>query len=244
METNLLTQKIGRIVADDFRTASVFSNFGIDFCCKGGITLEEACKNHDVIPERLISDLESITKEPHAFGYHDMNLEELVNHVLDIHHVYVKDALPILQTFLEKLCKVHGERHPELFDIREEMMAIKNELEQHMQKEERILFPFLIALHRANSDGFPLSLPHFKHVENPITMMEEEHEMAGDRLRKISTLTNAYTPPAGACQTYRVTFEMLQEFENDLHTHIHLENNMIFPQSIELHNKFFASKLS
>lgn len=234
---NLLSKKVGRIVADDFRTAAVFSNRGIDFCCSGGITLKEACEVNQVSSEAVVEELNKLDGDLKVTTFKNMNQEELINHVVNTHHLYVTNALPVLKAYLDKLCKVHGERHPELFEIRDEFDSASNELTMHMKKEEMILFPYLIAMYRAEKDNYPLSPPHFGHVGNPIKLMEEEHDTEGARFRRINKLSSGYTPPPGACQTYKVAYAMLREFESDLHTHIHIENNLIFPIARKMYDK-------
>jgi regulator of cell morphogenesis and NO signaling len=142
--------------------------------------------------------------------------------------------------FLDKLCKVHGDRHPELFRIHELFVGCAQELAQHMKKEELMLFPFIRKMVDASITGRPLDQPHFGTVQNPVAMMMHEHDGEGERFREIASLTDNYNPPADACNTYRVTFAMLKEFEEDLHKHIHLENNILFPASVELEKKIMS----
>lgn len=225
-------QTIGEIVAQDFRTASVFQSHGIDFCCKGGRTINEVCESKDMTAQALLQELESATTSSEAptADYRNWPLDLLVDYVEKKHHRYVTAKLPELTQYLGKLCKVHGERHPELFEIRDEFAHVATELAFHMQKEEKILFPFVRKL---ATEKHP-ELPPFGTVENPIHMMMEEHSVEGDRFVKISTLSHQYSPPADGCTTYRVAFALLKEFEEDLHMHIHLENNIMFPRAIQL----------
>ena len=161
-------------------------------------------------------------------------MTDLVDHIVGVHHKYVETTIPALKFYLDKIAKVHGNNHPELLEIRDEFFKTADALTSHMKKEEFILFPYIKAMESARKNHFPLSPAHFGGIENPIAMMEEEHDTEGERFRKISALSNNYTPPSDACQTYKVAFAMLQEFENDLHTHIHLENNILFPESKEV----------
>ena len=238
---NVLEQPtIGEFVAKDFRTAAVFSKYGIDFCCKGNRTIEEACekKNLDFnqIEKEVIQLLES--KSDGAIDFKSWPSDLLIDYIEKTHHRYVEEKLTVLVAFLDKLCKVHGHNHPELFEINELFKGCASELAQHMQKEETVLFPFIKQLENAIRTGQAIEQPHFGTVENPIAMMKHEHENEGDRFVKITELTNNYTPPSDACNTYKVTFSMLQEFEQDLHKHIHLENNILFPKAIEMQNRF------
>lgn len=225
----LAEKKVGKIVADNFRTAKVFTEFGIDFCCKGGVKLSEACETRGLDTEKVIQELLPIFQTADATNYQGMGMKELVDHIVAVHHKYVGDTIPALKAYLDKINRVHGDRHPELEEIKALFFETADALTVHMKKEEFILFPYIKAMEDALKNDFPLSAPHFGHIDNPISMMEEEHDTEGERFRKISALSNTYTPPSDACQTYRVAFAMLQEFENDLHTHIHLENNILFP---------------
>ena len=231
---------IGEIVADDFRTAATFSKYSIDFCCKGHRTIEEVCKKRAIDEELLIAEIERTrTSEANqSFDYKTWPLDLLTDYIEKTHHRYVKEKTPVIFQFLNKLCNVHGERHPELFDINSLFSASAADLSAHMRKEEVILFPFIRKMKMAQIKGDFLEMPHFGTIENPIAMMKQEHNTEGDRFKKIAALTNNYSPPADACNTYKVTFAMLEEFENDLHKHIHMENNILFPKAISLEKKF------
>jgi len=236
----MINKNVSRIVAEDYRTAAVFSNYGIDFCCNGGISLEEVCKTKGIIPEQILFDLAEAGSLPSKTDYQSFSQEELIDHVVEVHHNYLRNTLPLLSRYLDKLCSVHGEKHPELFEIRNEFSQASTELTQHMEKEERVLFPYLVAMQQAIKNNYPLSPPHFGSVDNPMKVMEEEHQNEGERLRRIRNLSSDFNPPTGACQTYRVTYAMLKEFESDLHTHIHLENNIIFPRGRDMYNQLFS----
>jgi iron-sulfur cluster repair di-iron protein len=232
---SLTDKTIGEIVADDFRAAAVFKKYGIDFCCRGGRTIDEACDKKDVDKQSLINDLNAIPQgKGDQVDVSSWPLDLLANYIVRIHHQYVHDKTPILLQFLDKLCRVHGERHPELFEINRIFTESAHDLANHFEKEERVLFPFIGELVKSQQTGQPLETAHFGTVENPIAMMMHEHTVEGDRFAEIARLSNNYTPPADACNTYRVTFAMLQEFEEDLHRHIHLENNVLFPKAIAL----------
>jgi regulator of cell morphogenesis and NO signaling len=235
------TQKqIGQFVADDYRTASVFSKYGIDFCCKGHRTIEEVCTKNNIDSNDLLNDLEKIlsSNTDQSIDYRSWPLDLLAEYVEKKHHRYVEEKTPVIRQFLDKLCRVHGERHPELFKINELFTASTGELAAHMKKEELILFPFIKKMVKAQIDKGAILAPQFGTVENPIAMMMEEHENEGVRFRQISELTDNYNPPADACNTYKVTFAMLDEFEKDLHLHIHLENNILFPEAVKLEKAF------
>lgn len=241
MET-LEKTTIGEYVAKDFRTAAIFAKYGIDFCCKGNRTIEEACdkKGHD--SETILNEINAIlnTKNDNNIDFQSWPLDLLADYIEKTHHRYVEEKTQILLPFLDKLCRVHGASHPELFAINELFIGCAGELAQHMKKEELILFPFIKKMVKATLQDELVEQPHFGTVENPIAMMMHEHDAEGERFRKIAGLTNDYNPPADACNTYKVTFAMLQEFEQDLHKHIHLENNILFPKAVELEKKFSA----
>ncbi|HEY4617555.1 MAG TPA: iron-sulfur cluster repair di-iron protein [Flavobacterium sp.] len=233
---------IGEYVAQDFRTAALFSKYGIDFCCKGNRTIEEVCEKKEVSREDLLNQITEIlaTKNDSGIDFKSWPLDLLADYIEKTHHRYVEEKIPVLLQFLDKLCKVHGASHPELFEINELFKGCAGELTQHMKKEELILFPFIKKMVKATISDELIEQPPFGTVNNPIAMMMAEHEAEGDRFVKIATLTNNYTPPADACNTYKVTFSMLNDFEQDLHKHIHLENNILFPKAAALETTFKA----
>jgi len=231
---------IGEIVAQDFRAAAIFSKYGIDFCCKGHRSLDEVCEKKNIDEELLRQELDAVMKnaQSQSIDYKAWPLDLLADYVEKTHHRYVEEKTPALLQFLNKLCKVHGERHPELFEINQLFIGSAQDLAAHLKKEELILFPFIRKMVNAKIRQEYLQMPHFGTVENPVEMMKEEHEAEGERFRQIAELTDSYTPPADACSTYKVTFAMLQEFEADLHKHIHIENNILFPKAIALEKTF------
>ena len=231
---------VGEYVANDFRTAALFSKYGIDFCCKGNRTLEEVCAKKDINPVELEKEIQAVleTKNENTIDFKSWSPTLLIEYILEKHHSYVEEKIPVLLQFLEKLCKVHGERHPELFEINSLFKMSAGDLTQHMKKEELILFPFIQKMVKAQKENQPIQEPHFGTVENPIAMMKDEHSVEGERFDKIATLTDGFTPPEDACSTYKVTYQMLKEFEQDLHKHIHLENNILFPKAIRLQANF------
>ena len=233
---------IGEFVAKDFRTAAVFSKFGIDFCCKGNRTIEEASEKKGADSQTILAEIKTVleSKTDNSIDFKSWPLDLLADYIEKTHHRYVVEKTQVLLPFLSKLCKVHGAHHPELFEINELFIGCSGELAQHMKKEELILFPFIKKMVEATLTDKLISQPHFGTVENPIEMMKHEHENEGERFRKIALLTSNYVPPADACNTYKVTFAMLQEFEQDLHKHIHLENNILFPAAVALEKDFIA----
>ena len=230
------TTTIGEIVAADYRTAALFSQLGIDFCCKGHRTLEEVCTKKELNRETIQHELTSIMSknDDASVDFKSWEIDLLADYVEKTHHRYVEEKSQVLLTLLNKLCKVHGNNHPELFEINQLFLESAQDLAAHMKKEELILFPFIRKMVTAKRSGQPLERPHFGTVENPIAMMMHEHDTEGERFRKIAALTENYNPPADACTTYRTAFSMLDHFEKDRHKHIHLENNILFPSAQQM----------
>lgn len=232
-------QIIGKLVAKDYRTASVFNKFGIDFCCQGNRTIAEACSAKQIDTVKVIDDLNfAIQNDANdSVDYASWPLDLLLDYIEKKHHRYVEKTIATLQPYLKKICKVHGEKHPELFQINDLFNASVRELITHMKKEEQVLFPYVRKMVKAEEQGLKLDSPQFGNVQNPIEMMMNEHNTEGERFREISMISDGYTPPKDACNTYLVTFALLKEFETDLHLHIHLENNILFPKAVELECK-------
>lgn len=230
---------IGELVAQDYRAASIFKKYGIDFCCQGNRTIQDACEAKNIDASSVLVDLNEANKASTAssIDYQSWPLDLLVDYIEKKHHRYVEDKTQEIKPYLDKICRVHGGRHPELLEINNLFNEAAGELAAHMKKEELILFPFIRKIAKAKQENAKLEAPHFGTVENPIQMMMHEHNTEGERFRKIENLSDNYTPPLDACNTYRVTFALLKEFEADLHLHIHLENNILFPKAIELEKK-------
>lgn len=230
------SRTIGSIVANDFRAAAVFTAHGIDFCCKGGRTIEAVCSANGIDPAALENEIKATLSRDGAPADdpNTWSLTRLAEHIERVHHGFVNDRTPLLQQYLAKLCKVHGDQHPELFDIAREFDGCAGAMAAHMKKEELILFPFVTRLELAKREQSAPPVPHFGTVENPVRMMMHEHDEEGERFRRIAALSNGYTAPADGCNTYRAAFALLEEFEQDLHRHIHLENNILFPKAVAL----------
>ncbi|USN45382.1 MAG: iron-sulfur cluster repair di-iron protein [Candidatus Woesearchaeota archaeon] len=232
---------ISELVTEDYRTASIFKKHGIDFCCGGKITLTKACEQKGINKTEIIEEIKKLNKEESKTNKpEDLELDSLAEHIVNKHHTYVRKRIPEIEPFLTKLVRVHGEKHPELQKTRKIFNEIKDELTTHMQKEESILFPYIKKLVQEKKEGNTIPQSPFGTIKNPIQMMEQEHEQAGNGFKEIRTITNNLIPPEDACNTYRVTFSMLAEFEDDLHRHIHLENNVLFPKAIELEDELLT----
>jgi regulator of cell morphogenesis and NO signaling len=232
----LANEIIGELVAKDYRTASVFKKYGIDFCCQGNRNIMEACDKKKIDAKAVLNDLDAIIQgqEASALDYAAWPVDVLADYIEKKHHRYVQQRTLEILPYLDKICRVHGERHPELIEIKEHFNATAGELAMHMKKEELILFPFVRKLAQAKDLGSRVASAPFGTVQNPIEAMMQEHSNEGERFRKIEALSNKYTPPQDACNTYAVAIALLKEFEQDLHLHIHLENNILFPKAIAL----------
>jgi len=233
-----ITEKsnLGSIVANDYRLAEVFKKYNIDFCCHGNRTIEDACIQKGMQCPELIRELNAQSRKP-DHGVPDYNrwpIDLLAEYIEKTHHRYVTEKIPVIQSYLSQLYKAHEDRHPELFKIAELFDEAAGELSRHMKKEELILFPYIHNLAKAKDSGHALNRPAFGSVESPVRMMNQEHDAEGERFRRIAQLCNNYTVPADGCNTYKVAFALLKEFEEDLHLHIHLESNILFPRAIEM----------
>lgn len=228
------TSMIGDVVTYNYAFAAIFDKYGIDFCCKGQRSIEQACADVNIDVDALLSELSNLTTSTDELAQPtSMAIDELSEYIYNKHHSYVEQRVPEIKDKLSKVVRVHGSKHPELIEIQRLFEMSAGELTLHMKKEELILFPYFKRLVNATNQD-DLNNPRFGSVANPINMMHTEHENEGERFRMISELSNNYTPPADACTTFRVTYALLEEFETDLHQHIHLENNVLFPKGLEL----------
>lgn len=234
------TTIIGELVAKDYRTSEIFKKYDIDFCCNGNRTIQDACESKGLRIELILSELDSKMETPNeaSIDFKTWPLDLLADYIEKKHHRYVETKITEIKPYLEKIVKVHGGKHPELEQIQELFLHSAGELSMHMKKEELVLFPRIRKMVAAKQSQTDLDPAHFGTVKNPIAMMMQEHDNEGENFRKISALSNRYTAPDDACNTYRVSFSLIKEFEEDLHQHIHLENNILFPKAIELEAEF------
>ena len=233
---------IGDLVSKDFRKAEVFKKFGLDFCCGGKKTLTKACKEKGLDVVEIEKELKAVEETPSTSSqdYNNWELGFLADYILNTHHKYVVQALPVIYEYTQKVAKVHGDRHPEAIEIANDFMRVAEELTSHMAKEENLLFPYIKQLAAAKLNGTAMNPSPFGTIQNPIKMMEMEHEMVGDVMENINNLAYGYTPPEDACTTFRLSYAKLKEFEDDLHQHIHLENNILFPKAIALEKELLG----
>lgn len=230
---------IGQLVAENPAAARIFEQAGIDYCCGGQRSLEEACAKAKMscaevadLLEQAAAQRTSADRDWLAAGQAD-----LVEHIVNTHHAYVRSEMPRLEALLVKVRGVHGENHPELAQIAGIFREVAQEMTMHMMKEEQILFPYIVDLEKAAQGKGRAPIPMFGTVQNPVRMMMQEHDSAAGNLRRIRELSGGYTPPAGACASYGVLYEALAAFEADLHQHVHLENNILFPRAIEMEER-------
>jgi len=229
-------ETLGQIAAKDLRKAQIFKKYGLDFCCGGKKTVKQACAEKGLDVTKIEQELQQADKMPSSrpLPYSDWSLDFLADYIVNTHHSYVRKNLPDIRAYAEKVKKVHGKSHPELLPIYQLVEEVNAELMAHMIKEERVLFPYIKELVAAKNNSQPLHAAHFGTVQNPINMMEMEHEMVGKNLEEIRNLSNNYILPKDACASYSLLYRMLDEFEEDLHLHIHLENNILFPKALEV----------
>jgi regulator of cell morphogenesis and NO signaling len=225
---------IGKIVSSDIRKAEVFKKLGIDFCCGGKKTLAAACmeKGLDVLAVKEELEKTTIDNAPAQTDYNDWTLSFLADYIVNVHHNYIRKNAPVILELAEKVATRHGKGHSELNEIKDKVNAAMRELDIHMKKEEFVLFPYIKQIEASKSSGHKPT--GFDSVMQPISVMENDHDLVGDLFRDISALSNNYKTPENACNSYSLFYFKLQEFENDLHTHIHLENNILFPRAVEL----------
>ena len=215
--------------------ARVFEKLGIDYCCGGDLPFRKACEKAGLDPEKVVASIADAPYEPTpAQNWSKSPLAALARHIVEKHHSYTRSELGRLGPLFDKLCSAHKDRYPELAQMRSVFQALRAELESHMMKEENILFPYLGAMEQAAIAGRPIPSPMFGTVQNPVRMMMLEHDSAGEALRELREASRDYSLPADACASYSELFRSLQAFEADLHTHIHLENNILFPRALAM----------
>lgn len=233
-------ETLGQIATKDLRKAEVFKKYGLDFCCGGKKTVKQACKDKGLDVTKIEAELKNADKSLSTappLRYNDWELDFLVDYIINAHHAYVRKSIPDLSGYASKVAKVHGNHHPELLTIHNLVDEVCAELSSHMVKEEKVLFPYIKELVAAKKSGIDFEKAPFGSVQSPISMMEHEHDIVGRKIEKIRELSDNYKLPEDACASYTLLFKLLEEFENDLFTHIHLENNILFPKALELEKK-------
>lgn len=236
--TELMTKSLAQIVTANHKTASVFEKYNLDFCCNGKRTLEQACREKEIDTQAVLADLGSLDETnggsyQYTVDFNQFALRQLCEYIVNTHHSYVKKELPAITAYLFKVTEKHGARHPELVKIKELFARVSDEMLQHMQKEELVLFPRITDIEKKIAAQQDLTM-NSSYLFSPIVMMEDEHDHAGSLLSEIRQLTGNYQPPADACTTFRLMYASLHAFEMDLHQHVHLENNILFPKALKM----------
>jgi regulator of cell morphogenesis and NO signaling len=229
------TKTVGEIAAAIPGCTRELEKLGIDYCCGGSRTLDQACVEAKLpvqeVLERLKKSADAAAQNPPTEDWQSKPLADLIAHIKATHHVFVRTECPRIQALGEKVAGVHGQNHPELLQVQEQFAALSGELAIHLMKEEQILFPYLVRMEECILAAEPAPPAMFGTVMNPIGMMMQEHDGAGEALRSLRSITKDYAVPPDACISYRTLYEALRGFEADLHQHIHLENNILFPRA-------------
>ena len=231
------TKTVGEIAVEIPNATREFEKLGIDYCCGGNRTLGEACAEAKISVDEALDRLQkSMTAAPPSTeqDWQNQLLADLIEHITSTHHVVVREECPRIEALAAKVVSVHGKNHPELLQVQELFAALAEELRVHLMKEEQVFFPYVSRMEESVLSGEPAPPAMFGTVVNPVRMMMQEHDGAGDVLRSLRTVTKDYMLPADACISYRTLYQALQGFEADLHQHIHLENNILFPRAVAM----------
>lgn len=233
---DLTTKTVREIALEMPITTRVFEEYKIDYCCGGRKPFVEACEIAGVSSDVVIAQIDKLieVESGEVSKLSDVSLTELINYICDKHHTFTRQEIGSLIPLAAKVANRHGEYHPELLEVEKLFEELADDLLPHLMKEENVLFPYIEKLERVANNSAALSLSCFGTVNNPIRMMMMEHDTAGDILKQMREITNDYALPEGACLSYTALYKRLEEFEKDLHQHIHLENNLLFPKAIEL----------
>lgn len=230
---------VGQIVADKFDNSEVFNDVGIDFCCGGEILLSEACSKKGLDIDFVLDKLDNVEKvQNNNLDFKNWDIDLLVDYILKFHHRYVRKNSIKIQELLNKVVGVHGDNHKSLHDVKKLFDESVIALNEHLDKEEQVLFPYIYEMNNAKENNASLPYFHCDSIQYPIDVMTHEHSEEGERFKEISKLTNDYTPPSDACNSYKLLLEQLKEFEDNLHHHIHLENNIVFPRALEMQSSY------
>jgi regulator of cell morphogenesis and NO signaling len=227
---------VGEIVAKNFNAASVFRQFNIDFCCGGGISLQEACDKKNIYVGEILSELIRLESGLPAADENFLAWEAdyLIDYIIGKHHTFVRQKTDEIGAYSRKVASVHGERHPENIEIFHKFTELTLEMMTHLESEEDVVFPLISQISKKRKRGEKVSESEIGEVKQQLSLMVNEHEGAGNLIADIRELSNQFTPPNDACTTYRILYQNLDAFEQDLHRHIHLENNILFKKAEQL----------
>ena len=239
--TVMRAKTVRDVAVENPAATRVFEKVGIDYCCGGSQLLDQACEKAGVAVDDVLDSLEMEHETKRAAqlirDWQSEPLSELVAHIMTTHHQFTREEIVRLSALLDKVCSVHGKNHPELAEIRDIFARLAQELTMHMMKEEMVLFPYIVRMEESVIQNEPIVPPPFGSVQNPVSMMEHEHDSAGAALRAMRWASSSYSAPPDACISYQTLYKALTEFEADLHQHIHLENNILFPRAIAMEQK-------
>lgn len=239
---DLMTKTVREIALEWPGSTRVFEEYKIDYCCGGRKPLEEACTNAGADPAEVMKKIDSaLAGDGTASWSNESSLSKLVDHIIDTHHAFTRKEIANLQPLMEKVAGVHGDHHPELLELKEEFEALAASVLPHMGKEEMMLFPYISEMERRAANGWVPAMPPFGTVRHPVQVLSNDHDLDGDTLKRMRRLSKDYTPPADACPSYTGLYHRLAELERDLHQHIHLENNILFPRAVELEEKVVSA---
>lgn len=236
--TVAIDKTVRELALENPSSTRVFEQLGIDYCCGGNRSLREACEKANLQLDQVLDSLEkadqAVPLAQDGRDGHVRPLASLIEYIQSTHHKYTREEIARLGPLFEKVCSVLGKNHPELFEVREIFEGLTQELNAHMMKEEMILFPYIVRAEAVIRGNEPILRAPFGSVQNPVSMMEREHDAAGNALRAMNEVTNGYSVPADACVSYQTLYKALAVFEGDLHQHIHLENNILFPRAVAI----------
>ncbi len=230
---------LSQLVLNDFHAAEVLEKYHLDFCCNGNRSFLEVCREKGLNYNAVLSEIENVNMRNNDLKYDQWELDFLTDYIINNHHQYVKKSGVIINEHIDKVAAVHGKNHPETIETARLFTICHKDLKQHMIKEETILFPYIKYLVNVKNGTATFEAPYFSTIRNPINMMETEHQAAGDIFVKIRALTDNFKLPEDACNTYKAAYGELNDFELDLHKHVHLENNILFPKAIEMEKELF-----
>jgi regulator of cell morphogenesis and NO signaling len=228
---------VGRLVAEDYRISRVFEKYGIDFCCGGKVTLSEVCREKGIDPDVLMQEIETVKSMALDRGqnYSSWSLSFLADYIVTTHHAYLRESMEEIAGYARKTAGVHGANHPEVIEISKIFDKIVTDMSAHLREEEEVFFPAVKRVEAAAKDGTETNAEDLATIRESLEKLGAEHDEIGDAIHAIRFLSKEYALPDDACNTYMVTYRKLQEFEDDLHKHVHLENNILFPKAARLH---------
>ena len=236
MKESTTVQTVGEFVAGDFRTAKVFEKYGIDFCCGGKVPISAICKEKGIDLATILREIETAKSEPleRSQNYAAWEPSFLADYICNAHHTYLKENTGQISAYAQKIAEVHGAHHPEVIEIARIFAKIATDMAAHLREEEEVLFPAIKRIDTARKAGSAPEARDLEALKSCLAKLNQEHDEIGDAVHTIRHLAKGYAIPDDVCNTYAVTYQKLKEFEDDLHKHVHLENNILFPKAAQL----------